>query len=424
MLSKNLCYDNDMTIDELWDRIVEYYLNSRDFNGLPVRVIELSGKELKAKLAYLIKTGDISLVFEEQHPNPYVKCLNPWPIEKQIQTLKSYKDLTHVVAYPEGKRLAKVVKPQRYAGKPYRRIVAKGQPTLGCAFFKLDVLEKFRNDPRYSYRFNDVVGSIYARDEDMGKEEVFIKSVGIAYDEDMNRAVCVFYTDLMDMSKEQQQYWKHFEVTGTYRPHPDFTRSQVYGQFPEKATLAEAITTELKVINELTMDCYGKMLFKYDYSGSSRPRELAFLIRPTAKELNAFIHILDKIISENINKKFFKGLVAPETETVRKDGKIIVSPKGSLTMLEEYIREWFKPAYTKPMDETFETFKKVRRLRTKPAHSIEDDNFDMKYFREQRELFIEAYTAMRFLRLILQNHPKADRRKIPDWLYEGKIGTY
>lgn len=413
-----------MTTDELWERITDYYLSSRDFNGLPIRTVELPQKELKSKLTKLIKSGDISLVFEEHHPNPYVKCLEPLDINKQVELLKNYKDLTHVVAYPEGKRLVKVVKRQQYSGKPYRLIVAKGQPTLNCAYFKLDVLEKFRNDPRYSYRFNDVVGSIYTRDENMGNEEVFIQSIGIAYDNDMNRAVCVFYTDLMDMSKEQQQYWKHFEVKGSYKPHPDFTWSQVYGQFPEKATLAEAITAELKVINDITTDCYGKKLFKHEYYDFGRPKELAFLIRPTAKELNSFIHILDKIISENINKKFFKGLIEPETETVRKDGKIIVTPKASLTMLEEYIRDWFKPAYTKPMDEMFATFKKIRHLRTKPAHSIEDDRFDMKYFKEQRELFIEAYTAMRFLRLILQNHPKADRKKIPNWLYEGKIGTY
>jgi hypothetical protein len=413
-----------MTKDELWQSISEYYLNSRDFNGLPIRTVDLPEKELKAILIELIEAGEVSLVFEEQHPNPYVKCLPSLAIDKQVKLLNEYEDLTHVVAYPEGQRLAKVVKRRRYTGKPYRLVVALGRPSLDCAYFKLDVLERYRNDPRYSYRFNDVVGSIYARDEDMGKEEVFIKSVGIAYDDDMNRAVCVFYTDLMDMSKEQQQYWKHFEVTGTYNPHPEFTWSQVYGHFPEKASLAEAITTEIKVINELAIDCYGKKLFKHEYYDSKRPKELAFLIRPTAKELDAFIHILDKIISENINKKFFKGLVKPEIEETRKDGKIVVTPKGSLTILEEYIREWFKPAYAKPMDEMFETFKKIRRLRTKPAHSIEEDDFNMKYFKEQRELFIEAYTAMRFLRLILQNHPKADRKKIPNWLYEGKIGTY
>lgn len=411
-----------MSEDDLFEKITEYYLKSRDFNGLPTRVLGLENDVIKALLKNLIKAGDVSIVIS--HPNPYVKCLSPRPIEEQVESLMKMKDLTHLVAYPEGMRLKKHVKPQKYAGKPFRLAVAKGEATLNCAYFRLDVLERFRNDPRFEFRNNDVVGTIYSKEEGMETEDVYLKSVGFAYDEDMNRAVCIFYTDLMDMSKEQQQYWKHYELRGSYRAHPDFIMSQIYGEWPKNASLAEAITTELRVINDITQDCYGKKLFKADYTDSKRPKELSFLIRPTAKELNAFILMLDKIISDNINSKFFKGAIEPDIETEREDGKIVVSRKSTLTMLSEFIKREFKPANTEPMDEMFNTFKKVRKLRTKPAHSIEEDVFDEKYFKEQRELFIEAYSAVRLLRLILQNHPKADRSRIPEWLYKGNIGTY
>lgn len=411
-----------MSEEDLFERISEYYLKSRDFNGLPTRVLGLEDDDIKALLKNLIKAGDVSIVIS--HPNPYVKCLPPQSIEEQIENLMKMKDLTHLVAYPEGMRLKKYIKPQKYAGKPFRLAVAKGEATLNCAYFRLDVLERFRNDPRFEFRNNDVVGTIYSKEEGMETEDVYLKSVGFAYDKDMNRAVCIFYTDLMNMSKEQQQYWKHYELKGSYRAHPDFIMSQIYGEWPKNASLAEAITTELRVTNDITQDCYGKKLFKADYSDSKRPKELSFLIRPTAKELNAFILMLDKIISDNINSKFFKGIVEPDTETEREDGKIVVSRKSTLTMLSEFIRREFKPANTEPLDEMFNTFKKVRKLRTKPAHSIEEDTFDEKYFKEQRELFIEAYSAVRLLRLILQNHPNADRSKIPEWLYKGNIGTY
>ncbi len=46
------------------------------------------------------------------------------------------------------------------------------------------------------------------------------------------------------------------------------------------------------------------------------------------------------------------------------------------------------------MDEMFDTFKKIRKLRTKPAHSVEEDVFDQEYFKEQRALFIEAYKTL------------------------------
>ncbi|MBP7018127.1 AAA family ATPase, partial [Candidatus Saccharibacteria bacterium] len=289
--------------------------------------------------------------------------------------------------------------------------------------FKLEVLEKFRNDPRYSYRFNDAVGSIYAK-TDMGDDEAYIKSVGIAYDEDFNRAVCIFYTDLMEMTVAQQRYWKHFELSGNYRRHPDFVNSQILGNFPENASLAEAFTEELYVINKITLECLGKELFKHTYRGEKRPKELAFLIRPTSKELQNFIHLLDKLLSENINKQFFKGKLQLDTEIVRKDGRVQVTPKGSLTLLEECIRGWFKTNDTEPLDTMFSTFKKIRKMRTSPAHSIEEDTFDMKFFKEQRELYIEAYSAIRLLRLALTNHPKADVSIVPSWLYEGKINSF
>src|SRR6266496_2420681 len=247
-----------MSENELFDKIADYYLKSRDFNGLPTRILSLEDDTIKALLKSLIESGDVSIV--TGHPNPYVKCLPPRPAKEQIEHLMKKKDLTHLVAYPEGARLKKYIKPQKYANKPFRLAVAKGEPTLNCAYFRLDVLERFRNDPRYEFRNNDVVGTIYSKEEGMDKEDVYLKSVGFAYDEDMNRAACIFYTDLMDMSKDQQQYWKHYELKGSYRAHPDFIMSQIYGEWPKNASLAEAITTELRVINDITKDCYGKQL--------------------------------------------------------------------------------------------------------------------------------------------------------------------
>src|SRR5688572_12553489 len=57
------------------------------------------------------------------------------------------------------------------------------------------------------------------------------------------------------------------------------------------------------------------------------------LIRPTLREFNAFVHVLDKFMSENINKNFFGADVSPETERPRKDGKIVVTQKGTIQLL-------------------------------------------------------------------------------------------
>jgi hypothetical protein len=70
-----------------------------------------------------------------------------------------------------------------------------------------------------------------------------------------------------------------------------------------------------------------------------------------------------------------------------------------------------------------QTFRKIRKLRQKPAHAVNEDAFDQKYFREQRELIIEGYGAIRTLRLILANNPATHGHAVPDWLQEGKIYT-
>jgi hypothetical protein len=76
------------------------------------------------------------------------------------------------------------------------------------------------------------------------------------------------------------------------------------------------------------------------------------------------------------------------------------------------------------MTEMFATFKKIRKLRQKPAHSVEEDKFDQTYVKSQRDLIIKAYNVMRTLRLILANHPNVRGYRVPDWLQTGKIWTY
>ncbi len=67
------------------------------------------------------------------------------------------------------------------------------------------------------------------------------------------------------------------------------------------------------------------------------------------------------------------------------------------------------------------TFKEIRKLRLRPAHAIDEDVFDQKYFKQQREIIIKAYDGVRLIRLMFLCHPKAKNYKIPDWLESGKI---
>ena len=57
-------------------------------------------------------------------------------------------------------------------------------------------------------------------------------------------------------------------------------------------------------------------------------------------------------------------------------------------MLEEwFVRFFFRdPKNPGPGEEMVAAFKRVRKARQVPAHAVREDDFDQKYFKEQREI--------------------------------------
>jgi hypothetical protein len=163
-------------------------------------------------------------------------------------------------------------------------------------------------------------------------------------------------------------------------------------------------------------------LFRNEYD--PRPKGFSFLVRPTTKEVNDFVLLLDQMMSDNINKDFFRGDVELESETTRSDGKVIVAPKGTIQLMEQWFQKKMRFTNPAPFNQMISSFKKVRRLRQKPAHKSEDNKFDQEIFQEQRKLALEAYAAIRAIRLMLANHPATQTHKVPGWLFEGEIWSF
>jgi hypothetical protein len=84
-----------------------------------------------------------------------------------------------------------------------------------------------------------------------------------------------------------------------------------------------------------------------------------------------------------------------------------VQRRGSIALLEEWLTTGFRTDDASAVQDVVETFREIRRRRQKPAHVVDDDAYDPNLFAEQREVFLRAYDAVRTLRLILANHPKA-----------------
>lgn len=106
-----------------------------------------------------------------------------------------------------------------------------------------------------------------------------------------------------------------------------------------------------------------------------------------------FCQTLDKMMSENINRKFFRGEIPERHETVREDGKVEVTTKGTIALLKEWLSKNWHPKDPAAFEGGFSIFKEVRNLRNPQAHKLIDDTFDQKYLADQRRLLTRVYES-------------------------------
>lgn len=418
--------------DAILKEVTQFYLKSRDFNGIPINTLNQrvggTSQQVRSELRSLLDAELVLVEFGIRFPNPHILAFAPKTKEDQLKEFDSA-DFAYACIYPRPKHLRPVVNRDEYEGKPFTLRLALGEPQLSFSAFDLNILELYRSDPRYHYDSTDIMGSISVRSEfyESGKmrssDEVFLKGFGFAYDKEMNRAVAVFLCDLADLSPEHQQIWNAKKLDGDYTLHPDFARMSM-GEWPEREPIFVAFLEEIRQINAMCRLIGWPALFRTEPDPYSKPNHFGFLIRPTAKEFNDFVLVLDKLLSENINKTFFQGKIRLTREETLHDGRVRVQDKGTIALLEEWLKRNFRPSDPEPMEQAFVAMREVRKLRQNPAHKLEDNIFDQQFFKTQRDLMVRVYTAIRTVRLILANHPKAKSHKVPDWLFKGEIWTY
>jgi hypothetical protein len=341
----------------------------------------------------------------------------------------SESNLDFVVVYPTKKELAKYVNATDYSGKPFTLEIARGCGQLEYRCFDLSVLELYRNDPRYYYKASDVFGAIYASDDAQNLPEsdrVFLKTFGFGYDDNMNRAVVVFLRYLRGLTPEHQQIWNSKLLKGQFRIHPDYFNSSIRGMWSTHIPILDAFLAEIVHINEICALMGKPPLFRKTFTNDEKPKGFTFLIRPTKKEFLEFVHLLDKMLSENLNKKFFEGEIETEEELPRAGGKVEVRQIGMLRLLETWLNAYWIPENPKSLQDALATFREIRKLRNAPAHAVNDNQFDQAYFRQQRDLILRAYNGVRLLRLLFAEHPNVKGRyhDVSNALFEGRIRDF
>jgi hypothetical protein len=219
-----------------------------------------------------------------------------------------------VCLYPTPVAMADYDLGSTYDDQLYRKQLALGRGTLELAYFSFDVLEAYRNDPRFEFRFHDfgadvgVSDATYLDENEPASDRIIMKHIGFAYDltsydpdddDDslLIRRVCAFFGDLAKLTGAHQLRWKSYQVhdNPALKPHVRWWRQQM-GHWPDGPGPFERFFYELRSLNELNSRIFGQDLFRT----TERPREFGWILRPSQNEYDAFIHQLDKLLSENL----------------------------------------------------------------------------------------------------------------------------
>ncbi len=424
----------DKTILKL---VTGFYLRSSDFNGMPLDTIasklqdpdEASAAQVTDAIVRLIMEEKVTLTFSSIFVNPHIKALEDLPPGEQVERLLK-EDSSGICVYPTSQVIGAATDTGVYDDRPFTKRMLLGDPQLTPIFFDLHVLDPYYSDPRYLYSFNDYDGSISVSDEYFESEnmperdQVLLQTFGIGYDSNRSRVVVVFLRYLSDLSAEHQRIWHAHMRTDECQMVYEYYQNSFLAEWAECLSVYQAIMEEQKILNSLASRLGRSRLFKVTYD--ERPPEFSSLLRPTLKNYLEFVLGFDKMLSDNMSKEFFADDVPLEEEVQRKDGRVEVRQKGTLALLEEWLRKTVRFRDEEPYKAIMEPLREVRKIRQRPAHSVIQDAYDTDYIRQQDALVERVHNALAGLCIVLSTHPrvKVSGYVLPDWLEKNKVKIY
>ncbi len=437
-------------IDLIKNRIYDFFIESNDFNGIPLRQIsnefDIWYKNSIDIIKELVKEESVSI---QSSTNPYIIGFQHYPIEIQLKILEEAKrneerviekigDITIVsentefpiCLYPSKKYLEENRNLSKFENEVYTKQLALSEAQLKPIFFDIEVLERYANDPRFDFKFRDYSGRIscmYDENENpivREEDQVFLKTFGLGFDSDNNRLAVVYLRYLKDLTSEHQIFWKSRESKGDCKMLQEYHENTILGNWTNSYSIFTGFIGELNCFNELSETIFGKKIFRKSFENENRPKEFTFFFTPTLKNYNEFILLLDKMISDNINKDFFKGEVEMFDVKELEEDLVERVPKGTLRLFEEWLLFQYNTDNQEMIKDIFKSLKDVRKQRQNPAHRIDENIYDKKYIDRQREMISSAYSSIRAFREIFQQHPKAKDFGIPEWLDKGEIKIF
>lgn len=432
------------------DKIFDFFVKSRDFNGIPLtKLADETKTDYNTTVDIVKQLVTESKASIQSSINPHIISLGHFTIETQLNILEEAKKNTteilskisdeinisydsHLVCvYPSPQYLKDKRDVSEFSKSPFALQLALGEPQLKPLFFEIEVLDRYFKDPRFSFVFKDHSGQIsYTEDENNKpsveeEDQIFLKTFGLGVDENRERVAVVYLRYLNDLTPDHQVYWKSKEAKRECQMLQEYYVNTIEGDWTNSHSVFSAFIGEQKALNDLTKEIFNKPIFNTTFERDTHPKEFTFFFIPTLKNYNDFVLLLDKMISDNINKDFFsdKGIEMFDYKEIG-NGIVERKDKGTLRLFEEWLTLNFNTADPQSVIEVFKPLKKIRRERQNPAHRISENIYDKNFTTKQTELIKEAYFAIRALRQVFQKHPKAKLVKVEKWLDEGQVKVF
>lgn len=429
-------------LEKIKNLVFTFFCESSDFNGISLRNVSerlgLDYRDSIDQIKELVKDGTVSI---QSSTNPHIIGFTHHPIDSQLTILEQAKDIVvskktygniefvtenteyPICVYPTKEYLKENRDLSEFGYAKYTSALALAEPQLSFRFFETDVLERYSNDPRFDFEFNDFSGRISCKYDESGKailreeDQIFMKSFGLGFDPNSNRLIAVILRDLGRLSSEHQVYWNTREVSDSEcKVLNDYYDNIIRGNWITSRSVFYALIDEINAIYKLTSSIFGVPLFRKELDGEHRPKNFTFFFSPTTKNYYDFINLLDKYISENINKSFFEGKIDLEERKPIDDDTFERIQKGTLRLLEEWINTVFRYEDDSIPIEIMKPLKKVRKERQAPAHKVIDNSYDPSLVDRQKEIMDGCYLSLGSIRRNIQTHPQAIDVELDDGL--------
>ncbi|MGA3133832.1 MAG: hypothetical protein ABSD59_23965 [Terracidiphilus sp.] len=416
-------------LSRLHSAVATFFLESGDFNGVAFSALQhqlcVSVDEMSQMLQAALTNGTVEISFASKTGNPHIKRLAAETVGIQRELLAT-EDKSGICVYPSPTTMQAVIG-QTYDDRPYTKRLALVEAQLVPLFFDLVVLERYFRDPRFECWFGDSSGNItigdkaYLSEETPERDKVSFK-FGIGYDPKRTRVVAVFLYELASLSPEHQQAFRALEVREPCVMNSDYERAAIWGLWGEYESVYHAFIQEQIEINKLCERIGKPSLFKQTFEDHDRPMGFNPMLRPTEKEYQEFMHLLDKMLSDNINREFFRNDIPLEEDVKRKDGRIEVRPLNTITLLERWFNKRYRTSDGEDVSKQIvASLRSVRKARQPAAHAVQENVYDPSLPGLQDEILGETKQGLTMIRWALTSHPRANGYTAPEWLDGEKI---